>query len=887
MRHRLSRLLYRSLLRLAPRHLRESHGREMEHLFVEALHLEVDRRGWTAYPYAWWNAVRDTVALRLEQRGNSPRIEVPRPRKRSRIESAGESVRLAARSLRRDPWFTAIAVLTLTLGIGVNTAIFAVANGVLLRPLPYPSPDAVLTVWESNPEKGTSQSLVSPPTYYDLRKNTSALSNVAAFSDDVLELTGGVQPERINAVMASPGIFSLLGVHLAEGNEFPPDADEPGRHRVVVLGFDFWQRWFGGDRQAIGSTITLDNETYRVTGVLPEDFWFPDQADLWAPLSFSPAELTEGMRGARYLRVLARLSPGFSVEQARSEATAIGRQLGVLHPNNAGWKFELRSLQDHLLGQYRQPLLALMVAVGFVLCIACANVANLVLARSSERQRESAVRAALGASRMHLVRAALTENMLLALAGGIAGAIAAAWTIAPITRLAPAAIPRLDEVALDADVVLFCLALSVVTGLVLTTVSQLGARDRHEDEALRVAGGTTGVRARLRMRSGLIVAEVALSLVLLIGAALMVRSFVTLNRVDPGFSTGGVMTASLSLPKTRYGTKAEQRTFYKELNARLNALSSVQAVGATTNLPMSGSSMNFGFAIEGVSEETVGARLVAEYHASSPGYFRAMEIDLRGRPFRASDDENAPQIVIINESMARRFWPQQEAIGKRLTVVSQDGPVSREIVGIVADVRHRGLASQPRWEVYVPLAQDPWPFVAVAIRTTQGELPLGPMVRDQLALLDPVLPLNSLLPIERLVARWHAPLRFQLLLVALFAGLALTLAALGIYGVISYVVARRTNEIGIRIALGAGLASIFGTVVRRGFSLVMAGVAIGTVGALWLTRYLSSLLYEISATDPLTFAGVAVLVAAVASAACSVPALRATRVDPVTALRRE
>jgi putative ABC transport system permease protein len=780
-----------------------------------------------------------------------------------------------------------IAILTLALGIGVNTAIFSVANSVLLRPLPYPAPDGVLTVWESNIEKGASQSLVSPPTYYDLRKNTQTLSQVVAFSGHAFELTGGAQPERIDAILASPGVFPLLGVRLAEGNAFSPEADEPGRHRVVVLSFDFWQRQFGGDQNAIGSIITLDHETYRVTGVLPEDFWFPDEADLWAPLSFSPDELTEGMRGARYLQVLARLSPDASLEQARSEVTAVAKQLGELHPNNAGWSFELKSLHDHLVGEYRRPLLALMVAVGFVLCIACANVANLVLARSSERQREAAVRAALGASRLHLVREALTENMLLAIVGGIAGAIAAAWTIAPLVRLAPAAIPRIDEVALNAGVVVFCLSLSIVVGIVLTAISQFGAPAKIEDEALRVSGANTGGRARLRMRSALIVVEVALSLVLLIGAGLMMRSFLTLNGVDPGFSTDGVMTASLSLPSTRYDTKEEQRAFYNDLLARLGDMSGVQAVGATTNLPMSGSSMNFGFAIEGVSEETVGSRLVAEYHASSPGYFRTMGIALRGRPFRESDDESAPPIVIINESMARRFWPQHDVIGEQITVVSQNGPVSREIVGVVADVRHRGLASQPRWEVYVPFAQDPWSFVAVALRTTKDELSLGPIVRDQLALIDPSLPLNSLLPIERLVARWHAPLRFQLVLVSLFAGLALAMAALGIYGVISYVVSRRTNEIGIRIALGARLANVFSAVVSHGLGLAVGGITIGTVAALGLTRYLSSFLYEISVTDPLTFAGVAVLVAVVATAACFVPALRATRVDPVTALRHE
>jgi len=887
MSHRLSRLIYRALLFLAPSHLRLSHGREMERLFFETLDLEKKRRRWTVYPYAWWGAVRDIAGSLLERRSQRIRFDVPHPAKTSRLESGGQIVRFATRSLRRDPLFSTIVILTLALGIGVNTAIFSVANGVLLHPLPYPAPDAVLTIWESNPEKGASQSLVSPPTYYDLRDNTQTLSHVVAFSDNAFELTGGAQPERIHAIMASPGVFSLLGVRLAEGNAFPPEADAPGQHRVVVLGFDFWQRWFGGAQDAVGSTMTLDDETYTVIGVLPKDFWFPDEADLWAPLSFTPDQLTEGMRGARYLQVLARLSPNSTLGQAQSETATLAKRLGELHPNNTGWGFELRSLHDHLVGEYRKPLLALMVAVGFVLCIACANVANLVLARSSEKQQEAAVRSALGASSLRLVREALTENMLLAIVGGITGAIAAAWTIAPLARLAPAAIPRIDQVTLNTAVLVFCLSLSIVVGFLLTAISQLGSLGKGEIETLRISGANTGGRARIRMRSGLIVVEVALSLVLLIGAALMMRSFVMLRGVDPGFSTDGVMTASLSLPKTRYGTEEEQRAFYSDLITRLNKLGDVQAVGATTNLPMSGSSMNFGFAVEGVSEETVGTRLVAEYHASSPGYFRAMGIALRGRPFRVADDETAPPVVIINETMARRFWPQGEAVGERITVISKNGPISREIVGIVANVRHRGLASQPRWEVYVPLSQDPWPFVTVVVRTTQSELSLGILVRDQLVLLDPSLPLNGVVPVERLIARWHAPLRFQLVLVAVFAGLALTMAALGIYGVISYVVAKRTNEIGIRIALGARLANVFSTVVRHGLGLTMGGVVLGTAAALWLTRYLSSLLYGISATDPLTFAGVGVVVAIVASMACLVPALRATRVDPVSALRRE
>ncbi len=801
------------------------------------------------------------------------------------VTSLIQDIKYAARRLRIRPRFTVPATLTLALGIGANTAIFSIANAVLLRPLPYQQPDQLFTLWESNRELGLSGYRVSPPTLIDLRGDNRVLSHVVAVAGNSFELTGGSHPQQVSAVMASPEVFSLLGVGMSEGNGFPADADEPGSDRVVVLSHSFWQRWFGADRSAVGATLDLDGTDYRVVGVLREDFWFPQAADLWAPLAFGPDQLSEGMRGARYLQVYARLRPAVSIEQARSELTTLADQLGAVHANSAGWTFELKPLSDHLFEQYRRPLFLLLGAVGFVLCIACANVVNLVLVRAAEGQREIVVRTALGATRLRLLRESLIENTMLALLGGALGAVVAFWTVAPLTRLAPEGIPRLDDVGVDGGVVAFCLVVSLAVGLALTVVATVQRSHDDVDGTLRVAGARTGERSAHRLRQTLIVAEVALSMVLLAGAGLMLRSHARLSRVDPGFRPEGVLTASLSLPRARYAAPADQLTFYDQMIESLSGLDGVEAVAVTTNLPMAGSTMRFGFSIDDRPDIT--QELRAEYHAASPNYFRSMGIALRGRSFQPSDDDRAPPVVVINEAMARRFWPDSDPLGERITVVSQGGPVSREIVGVMTDVRHAGLASEPRLEVYVPLAQDPWPFINLVVKTAPNDAGLETRLRDQLAVLDPALPLNALQPMGRLIAEWLAPLRFQMVLIGTFAALALLMALLGMYGVISYVVSRRTKEIGIRMALGADKRDVFKGVVRQAAALAVTGIVLGTIAAAMLTRTLTAYLYDVSPTDPVTFAAIALLVLAVSTAACFVPAGRAAGVDPVEALREE
>ncbi len=796
-------------------------------------------------------------------------------------------VHFAARRLGSRPGYVAVVVLTLASGLGVCTAIFGVAHAVLLRSLPYAHPDRLVTVWESNPEKGTRQSLMSPPTFLDVRQSVGAFSHVAAFGGNTFELTGLGYPQHVTAIEASPGIFSLLGVRMIVGNGLPHEAEQPGSDGIVVLSHQFWRRSFGGDSTAIGRTLKLDNRDYRVVGVLPERFWFPETAELWTPLAFGPDQITEGMRGARYLQILARLKPEVSLEHARSEMAALAGHLGSEHANNAGWGFQLQSLHDHLVGDYRRLLVLLLGAVGFVLCIACANVVNLVMARATERRREGLIRTALGATKLRLLRDALVENLLLALLGAAVAIAAALSMVTPLVRLAPAAIPRLDQVAVDGWVVGFCLCLSFVVGLVLTLVARLGEPRGSDDAMLQASGAPTGSPAGHRVRRVLIVGEVALSLVLLIGAALMLQSLLRLHAVDPGFRADGVVATSLSLPRARYGTNEARASFVRDLLAQTEILDGVVSVGATTNLPMAGSTMRFGFSIDGRADASFKEQLVAEYHASSPGYFRTLGIALRGRSFVASDDAAGAPVVIINQSMARRFWPTTDPLGERITVVSQDGPVSREIVGVVADVRHAGLASEPRLEIYVPLAQDPWPFVTVVAQTTRGEALLTAQLRDQLLTLDRALPLSRVQPLDRLVATWLAPLRFQLVLVGLFALVALLLAMFGMYGVISYIVSRRVNEIGIRMALGARQRHVMQNVVGQAIVLAVSGVVLGMVGAAVLTGGLASLLYEVSPTDPATFAAISLFVLAVATVACFVPAWRAARVDPVRALRRE
>ncbi len=671
---------------------------------------------------------------------------------------------------------------------------------------------------------------------------------------------------------------------MRHGQAFPENVFPGADDQLAVVSSGFAQRWFGDPAGAVGSSLTLDDREHIIVGVLPGDFRFPEQADIWLPLTFAPDQLSDPMRGARYLNVLGRLKPGVSVEQAQADVDAVSLTLGEQHPNNRGWGVRLIGLHDLMVEDYRQNLILLQIAVGFVLLIACANVVSLVLARASDRLRDRTVKRALGATRLHLLHQSLSENLTLTLLGGVAGVVLAAWTVTPLVRLAPAAIPRIDDAAITWPVLLFCFGAAVGVALLMTLVQHLSERGWNSDTVLRVGSARAGYRQHHRTRGALIVLQVALSLVLLAGAGVMLRSFVRLGAVDPGFATENVLTVSLALPRSRYENASQQNQAFESMAERIGRLDGIEGVGLTTNLPMIGSAWPFGFSIDG--RPPTDEQLVAEFHAVTPGYFDALGISVRGRGFDGSEGPETPAVVIINETMAARHWPDRSPLGERVTVVSQNGAVSREVVGIVADVKHAGLVADPKPEVYLPMAQDTWAFGLLVIRGNRDMHALWPDIRAELAAVDPTLPL-TMRPMTDIIARWTAPLKFQMILVGLFAAFALIMAALGIYGVIAYLVSMRTNEIGIRMALGAKPGAVFRSVVGQGLVLAGLAVPLGIAGALVVNRSLSSILYQVSPGDPMTLAGISALVVVVAMLACWLPARRAMRVDPMTALRWE
>jgi predicted permease len=714
---------------------------------------------------------------------------------------------------------------------------------------------------------------------------SNSFTAMSVLSQGSATLTDGAAPELVSAMSVSPNFFALLGVTMELGGTFPPEAESPGDDRWVVLSHGFWQNWFGGQPDVIGSTLVLNDQVHTVVGVLPREFRFPESSELWLPQTFEPDQLGEGMRGARYLQVIARLRSGVSIERARTEMAAIAEHLGAIHPNNAGWGVVLIRLRENTVAEYQRSLMLLLLATVLVLAIACANVVNLVLARTSDRIRERAIHVALGASGWRLFRESVVQHVSLSTAGGLGGVLAASFLIPALVQLAPGEIPRVDDVTVDARVLLMSLIISVSVGLALSLVSTWSSVGSDPSVTIRSAqiGETVG---RHRVRRLLIATEVGLSLVLLIGAGLLTRSFVNLQHVDPGFSTANITTASLSLPESRYGSDAQRASFFRQLLEQLSSRQEFDAVAATTNLPLSGSAMSFGFSIDGRPEATENEQAAAEYHVITPGYFRTMGIELlRGRALSWNDDSNGAPVALVNQTFADRYWPDENPVGKRITVVSRGGPTSREIVGVVSNVRHAGLASLPTIEVYVPLEQDPWPFATLVVRAPV-QVEATRLVRAQLAVLDAGLPLGSVIPVERVVSRWLAPLRFQMTLVGLFAVTSLVLAACGIYGVVSYVVSLRSNEIGVRMALGANTGDVFRSVVGQGMLLAGGGGLLGIVAAFWATRYLSNMLYEVSPTDPFVFFMAVAVVLFVALLGSTLPARRAIKVDPVEALRR-
>ena len=810
-----------------------------------------------------------------------------------------QDIRYGMRMLVKKPPFTAVAVIALALGIGANTAIFGVVNAVLLRPLSFKDPERIAVI--QGVKEGNSWTTISYDDFVDFRDRQQSFEQLAAFSAPwTFNLLGAGEPMQVQGQYASANLLSMLGVAPARGRDFLPAEDRPGsQERVVILSHGFWQRQFGANPDLIGRTINLNDQSFTVIGITPPGFKVTDESELWVPLALNP--INSRGRLVRYLSVAGRLQPGVTLAGAQAEMSIIARQLEQQYPDmNKGFGVHLIPLHEQIVGKVRPALLVLLGAVGFVLLIACANVANLTLARAVMRRKEIAIRAALGAGRVQLIRQLLTESVLLALLGGFVGLLLATWGVDLLLALGPENIPRREEIGLDAGVLVFTLAVSLLTGLIFGLVPAWQASKADLNVTLKEGGQLQGTSAKhQRLRNALVIAEIALALVLLTGSGLLIKSFARLLDVNPGFDTSNVLALQVTLPSSKYSQEQKRAAFYQQLEERLKALPGVQAVGAVSRLPLFAGDITSGrsnitsrLVIEG-RPAAAGDLPEVDYRVASPSYFQAMNIPLvRGRLFNWQDEPQdragLPLVAIINEAMARRFWPGEDPIGKR---IKWSGDLDQNpwwtIVGVVGNVRHFSLDMEPRPEVYRPYLVNPLTGPIIVVRAASNPENLIALVRNEVRALDGDVPISNISTMPQLVSRSVAPRRFSMLLLTIFSAVALLLAAVGIYGVMAYSVTQRTHEIGIRLALGAQTADVLKLVVGQGMALALMGVGIGVVGAFALTHLMSSLLYGVSTTDPLTFVVVSVLLTSVALLASYIPARKATKVDPMVALRYE
>jgi len=795
-----------------------------------------------------------------------------------------QDVRFAGRLLRKHPAFTAVAVVVLALGVGATSAMFTIVHAVMLRPLPFRDPGHVLELYET--VEGSLTTL-SPPNLLDWKAQNVTFSGIAAYDEGTVTLTGGFEPERVSATRVDPELFDLLGVAPVRGRAVTADDANPGGPSVVVIGHGFWQRRFGADESALGRTLTLDGRSVEVVGIMPRGFTFPEDNNLWLPLWFTGDELRPGQRGAHYARAIGRLKPGLTVQQAIDDLNRIEARIAEQHPSVEGYGAWARPVLQAMVGRVQRPLLMLLGAVGFVLLIACANVSNLLLARASARRAEIAMRSALGAGRGRIVRQLLVESLLLACAGGIAGLLLAAWGVRTLQAILPGDLPRAGALGVNTTVLVFTLAVSMTAGIVFGLVPAFHASSGDLASVLKDARRGSGSGAgRLAFQRSMVAVQVALALILLAGAGLALRSFDRLTRIDPGFDPSNAMAVRLSLPEARYPDAASVVRFYEHFVGALRELPGVEAAGAVTRSPLSGSFAG-SFTIPGRPDAD---DRVAQVRAATPGYFDALRIPVRrGRTFEARDRAGAAPVAIISESAARRFWPGRDPLGERLRIHVSTGfagpePV-RTIVGVAGDVKLRSLDAAATPVFYVPHSQYVSDSMTAFVRAVGDPGPLAPMIRGRVANLDPELAISSLRPAADLVSSSIAQPRFRMLLLGLFAAIALALAAVGLYGVMAFAVAQRRHEIGVRLALGADRPDVLRLVFRQGLVPVAAGVAMGLAGTAVLTRAMSGLLYEVRAFDPVTYAAVAGLLAAVSALACYLPARRAMRVDPVEVFR--
>jgi predicted permease len=807
------------------------------------------------------------------------------------LDSLLQDLRYGARMLRKNPGFTAIAVLTLALGIGANTAIFSVVDAVLLRPLPYNQPDRLVILSESSsPNDLATRSAVAPGNYLDWRDQNRVFAQVVAADYPGFSLTGGDRAEHVLGASISAGALGMLGLGPQLGREISFEDDRPDAGGVVMLSDSLWRSHFNARRDIIGKSIHLDAKPYTVIGILPAGLQFPEEdVDLWVPLQHEIIPKNMHWRSSHYLDVFARLKPGVPLPQARDEMNRITMSLKKAYPDsNSGAGAIVLPLQGDLVGDIRPALLTLLVAVGFVLLIACANVANLLLVRAIRREKELSVRVALGAGSSRLVRQLLTESILLSFAGGLAGLLIAAWVRRALLAMRPTGLPLYNPVRTDFRVLLFTLAISMLTGILFGIVPALRAARAEVNLALQnTSRSVTSGRGSRRLQGALVVGEIAVSLVLLIGAGLLLQSFLRLRNHDLGFRTDHMLTTRISIPSGKYSEDAQVVTFCDELLAKVRSLPGVESAGMVSFLPLTGRNFDNSFDIVGRPPFPPSNREYPLVRFVDPQYFSVLGIPLlQGRALNDFDRLGRPRAIVISESMALRYWPGGKPVGEHLVVYMGTDQTPWEIVGIVHDVR-TNISAEPQPMIYFPYAQMPYRFMVLAVRTDADPKTMIETIRTAASSIDPDQPLYQLCTLEELIAQTLVPWRFSTTLLAAFAALALLLASAGVYGVISYTVEERTGEIGIRTALGAQPSEILWPILRNGMGLCFVGIAVGLAGASYLSRFLVSQLYAVRPTDAFTFAAITFLLLAVAFAASYIPARRASRVDPMTALRHE
>ncbi|HEY0007020.1 MAG TPA: ABC transporter permease [Pyrinomonadaceae bacterium] len=818
------------------------------------------------------------------------------------MENIWQDLRFGLRMFLKSPALTAIAILALALGVGANSAIFSIVNAILLRPLNYENPERLVMVWERNDKKGYGEIPTSLPNFVDLRDSNKVFEGMGAFTDSSFNLTGGDQPEKVTGLRVTASLFSLLGTKPLKGRVFLAEEDQPEAARVLILSHGLWQRSFGANPNLVGQNVSLNGESYTVVGVMPPGFKLPPSftatiassqytmphADLWVPLKTDAIPM---LREVRALYMLGRLKPGVTPEAAKAEMSVIARRLQQEYPaTDADMEVSVIPLQKQVTGDIRMALIVLLGAVGCVLLIACANVANLLLAKATGRQKEMAIRIALGATRLRIIRQLLTESALLGICGGLLGLLLAFWGVRQLIAFSPPNVSRLSDVRIDGRVLVFTLLVSLLTALIFGLAPALQASKSDLNETLKEGGRSNSGGSRQNLlRSLLVIAEVALALVLLITSGLMLKSFIRLQHVNPGFNAENLITLELLLPDNKYGEKPQQVAFQQQLTQRIGSIPGLQSAATVDNLPFSGNESNFSMTIEARPAPNASERPRAFHRTVSPQYFQTMGIPLRqGRFFTDSDTADTPGVAIINETAARRFWPNEDPIGKRF---KQGRAESKNpwltIVGIVGAVSHTALEVGSQPEVYLPFAQNPATTISLVARTNSDPRTFTASVRREVSALDKDLPVSNIKFMDEIVSGSVSQPRLYTMLLGIFAGLALILATIGIYGVMAYSVTQRTHEIGIRMALGARPRDVLRLIIRQGMFLALTGIFLGLLVSLALTRVMASLLYGVSATDPVTFTAISLLLALVTLVACFIPARRATRVDPMIALRYE